>query len=128
MLTYEDEDIQRFSTLLQQARLLLINVTEKTFQYHQFMTYDQQFHTGLVQLCKNSHVIQFYASQDSHMQIARFYSLQALERSKEGQVEHEAILAAFADRDVEQARHQQQIHLERSRIGVLALLERHQVL
>ena len=123
----QSADIERLRVLLAQARSLLA-ATEETFQYHQFIVYDQQFHTDLVQLCKNAHISQFYASLDSHMQIARVYSLKALERSKEGQEEHEAILSAFSARDVEQARLQQKMHLERSRVGVLALLERYQVL
>ena len=123
-----ETDIQQLKAILQNARHLLSDVTEETFQYRQFIAYDQQFHTSLVQLSQNVRVSQFYASLDSHMQIARVYSLRALERSKEGQEEHEAILAAFIARDVEQACRQQQIHLERSRGSVLRLLEQQQVL
>lgn len=124
----QEKDIQQLHTLLQKARQLLQDATEETFQYRQFSIYDQQFHLTLVQLSRNVRVSQFYASLDSHMQIARVYSLRALKRSREGQEEHEAILSAFSARDVEQARLQQQIHLERSRTSVLALLEQYRVL
>ncbi len=124
----QEKDIQQLGALLQEARQLLQDVTEETFQYRQFSIYDQQFHLTLVQLSRNVRVSQFYASLDSHMQIARVYSLRALKRSREGQEEHEALLAAFSARDVEQACLQQQIHLECSRTSVLALLEQYRVL
>jgi Transcriptional regulators len=123
-----DADIQRFRTLLQQSRSLITNVTEEDFQYLQFIDYDQQFHVGLVQLCQNTRVIQFYESLDSHEHIVRVHTLRMLKRCSETQKEHEDILAAFAARDVEQARLRQQIHLDLSRAGVLALLEQHYML
>ncbi len=122
------DDIIQLRALLDEAGQLLTNATEETLDYRRFVEYDQRFHLTLIQLCGNTRIIEFYRSLNSHMQIARVYSLRALSRCIEGQTEHEAILEAFAAHNVERARTAQQHHLERSRTGVLALLEEHGVL
>ena len=120
-----NRDIADFQALLGNAQQLLENVTDEAFDYLEFTRIDEQFHLELIRLSKNRRIINWYATLNTHIQTARAYSLRALERSKEGQEEHECILAAFAARDVEGARQAQLLHAERSRQGILRLLEIH---
>jgi DNA-binding GntR family transcriptional regulator len=124
----QDEDVTRLRALLHEVGQLLVGVTEQTFDYRRSIELDHQFHLALIRLCGNSRVLELYTSLNSHMQIARAYSLRALTRSREGQGEHEAILEAFAARDVERAKAAQSYHIQRSRAGILALLDQHGVL
>jgi DNA-binding GntR family transcriptional regulator len=118
-------DREALVSLLSEAGLLLNGATDNSFDYLTFVRYDAEFHLGLIRLAGNSRVIDIYESLNLHAQVARVYSLRALQRAQEGQREHEAILAAFAVGDVEQARAAQQLHIERSRQGLRALLDRH---
>lgn len=111
-------------TLAASAKLL-INVDDENFDYASYTQYDQDFHLTLVKLSGNSQVIEFYRSLNSHMQIARAYSRRALSRAAEGLEEHRQILQAFMNKDVEQARSLQRLHLERSREGVLKIIDEH---
>ena len=125
ILHMSNHDVAQLRALLDSTRQMLKDVTEQTFDYHSFTRCDEEFHLRLIRLCRNSHMINAYAAMNMHIHTARVYSLRALARSREGQAEHEAILAAFAARNVEQARQTQLYHAERSRQGALALLQAH---
>ena len=125
ILHISNHDVAQLHALLDATRQMLKDVTEQTFDYHSFTRCDEEFHLSLIRLCRNSHMINAYAAMNMHIHTARVYSLRALARSREGQAEHEAILAAFAARNVEQARQTQLYHAERSRQGALALLQAH---
>lgn len=120
-----DSDVLDLRALLERAGQLFVNVTDETFDYRAYVEYDTEFHLTLVRLCGNSAVVNFYTSLNSHMQIARAYSLRALSRSREGHAEHERIVDAFAARDVDLARAAQRQHLESSIHGVLALIDQY---
>lgn len=125
ILHLSNRDIADFQTLLGHGRRLLENVTDDAFDYREFTRIDEQFHLELIRLGRNRRITDWYATLHTHIQTARAYSLRALARSREGQAEHEAILAAFAARDVAGARLAQLTHAERSRQGILTLLETH---
>ncbi len=99
-----------------------------TFDYASYTRHDHDFHVALVSRCDNPQIITFYRSLNSHMQIARGYSNYALKRAIEGLAEHRQILQAFINQDIEQARTLQHAHLERSRAGVMQVIEEHGVL
>jgi DNA-binding GntR family transcriptional regulator len=122
ILHISNNDIEELRHLLEETSRLVNGVTDETFDYRSFIRCDEQFHLRLIRLCQNSHIIGAYRALNTHIQTARAYSLRALNRSRDGQQEHEAILQAFAQRDVERARTAQRHHAERSRAGVLALL------
>lgn len=122
ILHLRDADVIALLRLLEKSAELFVDVDNETFNYRQYIHYDQEFHLALVGLCGNSCLVDLYQSLNSHLQIARAYSLRALKRSHEGQLEHEAILDAFANRDVERAREAQRYHAQRSFEGALALL------
>lgn len=128
ILFLRDADLINVRAILAETKTLLNDATEKTFDYRRFVELDQQFHSNLIQMCGNSRMIDIYRSLSSHIQIARNYSLKALSRSREGQVEHEQILKAFSERDTEQARAAQHVHISRSRDGIMRLLEERQTL
>lgn len=121
-------DVGDLRAMLGKAEALLNAADDQSFDYMAYNAYDENFHQRLIMLCDNSRVIEMYAALHSHIQIARAYARHGLQRSKEGRAEHTAILQAYAEKDVERARAAQHEHLERSRRGVLALLEEHGVL
>lgn len=123
-----EADIAELRDLLHKSGALLIGATDETFDYRAFTEYDQRFHLKLVSLGGNTRILSMYTSLNSHMQIARAYSLRALRRSREGQEEHRAILEAFSARDVKRTLAAQSDHLQRSRAGIMALLDEHGVL
>jgi DNA-binding GntR family transcriptional regulator len=125
ILHISNHDVAQLRALLDSTGQMLDNVTEQDFDYRSFMRCDEEFHLNLIRLSRNAHIIQSYATMNVHIQTARAYSLRALARSREGQAEHEAILEAFAARNVEQARLTQLHHAERSRQGILTLLQTH---
>jgi DNA-binding GntR family transcriptional regulator len=120
-----DTNIDSLEALLKQTKVLLHGVTEATFDYQKYSEYDGQFHLSLILLCGNSYITNFYGSLNSHVHILRVLSLGALKRSEETQVEHEAILNAYKARDPRKAQAAQASHLQKSRYGVLKLLELH---
>jgi DNA-binding GntR family transcriptional regulator len=101
---------------------------DDSFDYDSFTLHDQDFHVKLVEACGNHHIIDFYRSLNAHMQIARVYARRALVRATEGHAEHERSLAAFKAQDVEGARRTQGEHLQRSRDGIMAMIEEHGIL
>lgn len=116
-------DITRLRDKLEASEALLQDVDEADFDYISYTTYDHDFHVGLVQLAGNPRIETFYRSLNSHMQIARVFVWQALTRAQEGLAEHREILDAFAAKDIDTARKQQQEHLERSRDAVLKIID-----
>ena len=121
----QSDDIINLRNLLASFTGLLIGVNDDTFDYTSYTRYDYDFHLTLIKLCGNRQIIEFYHSLNSHMQIARAYSRRALHRAQEGSEEHHQILQAFADKDVNRAQLLQHTHLERSREGVLKIIEEH---
>jgi DNA-binding GntR family transcriptional regulator len=121
-----DAEITALRQILNHTQTMLDNVTEETFDYQKYSEADGLFHLSLIKLCGNSYVTNFYTSLNSHVQILRVLSLGALQRSQETQLEHEAILQAYQDRDVNKVETAQATHLEKSRAGVLRALELHE--
>jgi len=121
-ITPEDEKSLR-STITEFDRLTR-ETDEESFDYASYTRIDHDFHLALINLCENPKIIDFYRSLNSHMQIARAYSRNALSRAAEGTMEHEQILEAFLARDVPLARQLQHEHLERSQAGVMQIVNK----
>jgi len=118
-------DVDELRQLLDALAKSIETSTSETFDYGAYTRLDNDFHIKLVQLANNWQILAFYRSLNSHMQIARAYSRHAYNRAKEGIQEHHDILTAYATGNVEQARHLQQQHLEKSREGVLKIIDEH---
>lgn len=127
-LSATPDDIDQLKALLDTARELLHNTSEADFDYLKFSQLDCDFHFRLVQLCQNTRIVEFYRSLNTHLHIARVYLFRALNRSQEGQREHEDILDALVARDVVAFREAQRHHLEISRVSVMQLLQEHKEL
>ena len=124
-----DEAIAELEGILQSTDEILKSARDDdSFDYDRYTSHDQDFHVKLVEACGNQHIIDFYRSLNAHMQIARVYAQRALVRATEGHAEHLQILTAFKTRDIKAARTAQADHLQRSRDGILALLEEHGIL
>ncbi|MCK0209897.1 GntR family transcriptional regulator [Starkeya koreensis] len=82
-------------------------------RYPQFARQDAVFHDMILEVGGNELVRETLAHQHTHFHIFRlmFHALV----TEEALDEHEALLAAFAARDVEAARVAMRVHLERSR-------------
>ncbi len=122
------QDIEELESLLENFDDLITNANDDSFDYGTYTRYDYDFHSKLVQLCRNDQIIEFYRSLNSHMQIARAYSKHALKRATEGLEEHHQILQALVQGEVEKARLLQHTHLTRSRDGILTILDEHDFL
>jgi DNA-binding GntR family transcriptional regulator len=123
-----DDDLQYFTDIMEQARLLITTADADTFDFTAFVHLDHNFHARLMELCNNETIIRFYESLNSHVQIARVYSSQAFERSKEGLEEHEEMLEVLKARDVDRARQAFRDHLRKSEEGILKLFGENEVL
>ncbi len=123
-----DANLAELQAILDLAGAALDVERDADFDYLKFTDYDQQFHNHLVELCANSRIIAMYAALNSHLQIARVFSLRALKRSRESRAEHAAILAAYKARDEKAAIEAQLAHIEQSRAGIHALLSQYGVL
>lgn len=122
----EDQDVHQLRAILGEASTHLGDGTEKRFDYLGFTQCDERFHSSIIALCGNDYVIRFYSSLNSHFHIARVYLYRALERSFEGQSEHENILEAYASRNPADVVRAQRKHLQLSYEGVLSLLEKYE--
>lgn len=123
-----EKDLEKMRTILAKAAAVLQQAGPGRFDHHKFRHFDQQFHLSLIGLCGNSRIVECYEALNTHAQIGRIYTLAFLNRSKEVQREHEAILKAYAARDVRAARRAQRIHLETSQAGVVAMLKQQEML
>lgn len=87
--------------------------TDERARYPQFARQDAIFHDMILDIGGNGLVRETLAHQHTHFHIFRlmFHALV----TEEALDEHEALLAAFAARDVDAARHAMRAHLERSR-------------
>ena len=121
-------DFDYFENLIKQSKHLIGNATEDTFDFYSFIQLDHDFHAHLMELCRNETIIKFYTSLNSHVQIARVYSSQAFERSKEGQHEHEEMLQVLRERDADRACEIFREHLRKSEEGILQLFGDKEVL
>lgn len=128
MTRITSEEIEALRQVLLASAALLVGVTDETFDYLKYTEYDVEFHLRLVQAGNNQRISEFYASLNSHLHIARTYSLRALQRSIEGQLEHEMILNAYASGDRAAAEQAQRAHMQKSHEQVLLLLAEHDYL
>ena len=119
----QSSDIEELQQLLDALTSLIDESSDESFDYASYTRYDNDFHIKLIKLGNNIQILEFYRSLNSHMQIARAYSHHALQRATEGLQEHRDILVAFVNGDVEQACYLQHVHLERSRAGVLKIID-----
>ena len=89
-----------------------------------YIEMDRQFHRALVNMAKNKRLADIYAQVDTHLHIARIRQKFNVADSKQfTEAEHEAILQALEQRDVESLVHHLKNHAEQSKQRVLKVIE-----
>ncbi len=69
--------------------------------YESFISGDRDLHMNLVRLLDNHRLIQIYTDLNVHMQVARAHYLDTVENAYQAQREHDAMLHAIHNRDME---------------------------
>ena len=119
-----DRQIDALAEILAEASVLLDAPSPETFNYPRFMELDALFHTEIIRLSERNIYRKWFDELAAHMQRVRhLFDGNALERSIEGQREHDGILAALRKRDVDELRAQLLNHTLRSRAGAAQILD-----
>lgn len=85
---------------------------------------DERFHSGVADLSDNAFLRDSLARVNDRIRIIRLTDFTNADRIEIVQVEHQAILGAVLERDVEQARRRMRSHIERSGANVRELIAR----
>jgi len=118
-----DRQIDTIRSILNQTAELFDMRTNEVFDYESFMKLDDLFHKEIVKLSERQRLQAWFDELSAHMQRVRYlYQGNALQRCIEGQSEHEHILAALAERNVEALRQTMLEHTERSRKSAAEIL------
>ncbi|MEP3274804.1 MAG: GntR family transcriptional regulator [Stappiaceae bacterium] len=120
-----DRQIDALGTILAEAGTLLDAKDATAFDYPRFMELDALFHTEFIRLSERKIYQKWFEELAAHMQRVRhLFDGNALERSIEGQLEHDAILTALRKRDVDELRAKLLNHTRRSRAGAAEILDK----
>lgn len=118
-----NRQLDELAGLVDEGGRLLDVKAENKFDYGRFMELDQMFHTGIMRLAERELLLKWYNELTAHMQRARnVFVGDALARSREGQVEHTAILSALHERDVEKTREALRQHTRNSFANAMRIL------
>ena len=93
--------------------------------YETFITSDRDLHTRLVEELENNRLASIYYDLNIHMQVARAHYLDTVENAHQAQKEHEAMLEALQNDDLEGLKHAMREHITNVKTRFLALLEEH---
>jgi len=109
---------------IEEASALLAVGGESEFDYPRFMEIDQAFHAAIIRLAERELFTRWFDGLNAHMQRVRHaFQGEALARSREGQLEHMAILEAIRRRDVAGTRAALSRHTLRSRTNALEIVQ-----
>lgn len=87
------------------------------------MDVDVQFHKLIVQAAQNSRIGKSYDAMNCHVQTARGYYLQDMERIRNSDAEHKAVLAMIVQGDKQEAKRLLQLHLNNTLDSLLKLID-----
>jgi DNA-binding GntR family transcriptional regulator len=96
---------------------------ESYIDYDTYIESDRDLHAQLVKEVGNQRLSSIYADLNIHMQVARAHYLNTVENAEQAQVEHEAMVNALANRDVESLKRALTDHITHVKERILALLE-----
>ena len=96
---------------------------ENYVDYDAYIASDRDLHARLVKDVGNQRLSQIYADLNIHMQVARAHYLNTVESAQQAQVEHEAMVTALENRDIELMKSALSAHITHVRERILALLE-----
>jgi DNA-binding GntR family transcriptional regulator len=91
--------------------------------YEAFMASDRDLHLALVKLTENEHLLQIYSNLNVHIQVARTHYLNSVEKARQAQREHEAIMKAFGDGKADEVREALCTHIGYVKARILEILD-----
>ncbi len=91
--------------------------------YEAFIAGDRDLHLALVKLTGNQHLIQIYSNLNVHIQVARTHYLDSVEKGRQAQREHEAIVKAFRSGKLDEVREALHIHIGNVKARILEILD-----
>ncbi len=120
-----DEEIEQLQTLAKQMRQLLRSDGYQII-VGQYIELDRQFHRTLVNMAHNKRLAEICKQLDTHMQIAHVRQKFILADSKKHtETEHDAIIQALQQRDVENLVQLLAQHINQSKQRTLKVLDSH---
>lgn len=96
---------------------------ESYVDYDTYITSDRDLHAQLVKKVGNRRLSSIYAGLNVHMQVARAHYLDTVEKAQQAQVEHEAMVTALENKDVESLKRALTDHITNVKERMLSLLE-----
>lgn len=93
--------------------------------YEAFIASDRDLHLALVKLTENQHLIEIYSNLNVHIQVARAHYLNSVEKARQAQKEHEAIVKAFRNGKPDEIREALCTHIGNVKARILEILEEH---
>ena len=100
------------------------SVTEEDYvDYDTFISGDHDLHALLVKAVGNQRLSHIYSDLNIHMQIARMHYLNTVEKAREAQAEHKALISALENRDLESLKNAVTVHINNVKERMLELLQ-----
>ncbi len=91
--------------------------------YESFISGDRDLHLQLVKFLNNHRLFQIYTALNVHMQVARAHYLDTVENALQAQKEHEAMLIAIKNNDLDGLKEAIRSHIVNVKARILSLLE-----
>ncbi|MCD9023778.1 GntR family transcriptional regulator [Cohnella silvisoli] len=110
-------DIHRFETFL----------ISENYDGYQVMDSDIKLHKTIVASTRNKVIMDYYDKVNGHVQMARAYYLQDLQRIKQAHLEHKSFLQALEEGDKEGAKLHLKQHLEQTLANLLTIIDIYKV-
>ena len=98
---------------------------DEYIDYEAFISSDRDLHTQLVEETGNHRLTHFYYDLNIHMQVARAHYLNTVENAHQAQKEHEAMINAIQESDLEGLKNALREHITNVKTRFLGLLEEH---
>lgn len=98
-------------------------LAQESYDGSHLMDIDVQFHKLIVQAAQNSRISNSYEAMNCHVQTARGYYLQDMERIRSSDSEHKAVLEMIIQGDKQGAKNLLQLHLNNTLDSLLKLID-----
>ncbi|MBP1993704.1 GntR family transcriptional regulator [Paenibacillus eucommiae] len=102
-------------------------ITSEQYEGTQVMESDIQLHKLIVESTQNRRIIESYEKVNGHVQMARAYYLQDLQRIHNAHMEHKELLQALKEGDKEKAKRRLKEHLDQTLSNLLAIIDIYKV-
>ncbi len=95
---------------------------EEYIDYDTYIASDRDLHTKLVEVLDNRRLMNIYSDLNVHMRIARAHYLSTVENALQAEREHEAMIRAIQNKDLEGLKEALRTHITNVKTRILALL------